>query len=669
MTGALAADLLLAPALEVQSLRVEFGGGDTRVCAVEDASLTVNGGELVAVVGESGSGKSILLQALLGLVRGTPGVVSGQVILRFRNGEEHRPYQDIERYVRRRPGGRVGNEVVVARRWPGLVERRLRPVRGRRVGLVLQSGRAALDPFYTVGHQVAAVVDDDRPAAKAEHWFERLGFEDPKRVMKLYPHELSGGMAQRAMLGVVLAQEPELLLLDEITTGLDVSLQAGVLDLLGRLYQDVGFSGLLVTHDLGVARSLSSRVVIMRRGRVEQEAGTDDLFGRRVALTPYTDQLLQLGWGDVRPHRAPEPEPSANPPLRGTPRVTATLVKKAFGGEGWLSPPRRTVLSDVTMTVEVGQCLALVGESGSGKTTLTRILAGLTRPDGGRVLLNGRTLGTLDGPAARKLRSRRTVLFQNPYTSLNPAMTACAVVAESLVQNYGLSWADAEPEAVRRLGLLGLDHRADRVLRALSGGERRRVGLIAALQAAGDVLVLDEPTAGLDAAHRVGVRRLIESARKHQPHRTILLVSHDIGFVVQTADRVVVLYRGRVVEDAASDEFADPDLRHHPYTQLLWDASRYVGGHQTSRPLAAGHLDPVEPSRSPKSNGTAVLGRAAELEDTGRACGDGCIFRARCPIYCEDAVRWSICAARAPELLGAPARGRIACHGVRDADL
>ena len=654
MTGALAVDLLMGSAVEVAGLRVCFEGDHGLVRAVDDVSLHVAGGEVLAVVGESGCGKSVLLKALLGLLRGGPGVIAGQVKLRFRDGTVCEPYQGVESNLKWSRASNGSERFDVSKRWQAVVERRFRPLRGRRIGLVLQNGRAALDPFYSVGRQLTAVVRGDAPSEHAEHWLTRLGFSEPKRVMKLYPHELSGGMAQRVMLAVVLAQEPEVLLLDEITTGLDVSLQASVLELLARLYQEVGFSAVLVTHDLGVARSLSSRVVIMRRGQIEQAVGTEDLFGHRVPLTPYADRLLKHGTGPIHP-----PLSSSSPDPAAEPFLQAAAVDKTFGGAGWGAPPARRALKGIDLSVDEGECLALVGESGSGKTTLTRVLAGLTRAGCGQVTWGGRTLGELQAVDAAKLRRRRTVLFQNPYTSLNPAMTARSAVAESLHHNLGLRRTEAAEEAGRRLALVGLADRADHRLDAMSGGERRRVGLLSVLQTVGDLLVLDEPTAGLDAEHRVGVRRLIEAARDQQPDRTILLVSHDIGFVLSTADRIVVLYDGRVVEDVAASDFLDASRPHHPYTQLLWDASRYVAGAAVGGALVAGRLDPIE----------AEASTAPRTTQSRSSADDGCVFRARCPLYEADSVRWSICERRTPALISDPARRRIACHGVRDADL
>ncbi|MEM7678702.1 MAG: ATP-binding cassette domain-containing protein, partial [Myxococcota bacterium] len=448
----------------------------------------------------------------------------------------------------------------------------------------------------------------------------------------------------------VLAQEPELLLLDELTTGLDVSLQASVLELLGRLYQEVGFSAVLVTHDLGIARSLSSQVVIMREGRVNQRVGTDDLFDRRVSLSPYARRLLTLKDASDAMSDAPLAVPRASAKRSSAVRLAAERVHKTFVSQA----ADRRALIDINTVVAPGACVALVGESGSGKTTLTRVLTGLTRPSRGCVRWDDRILGDLSVADARAVRRRRTVLFQNPYTSLNPAMTAQAAVAESLVRPGG-RLSSVATEAQRRLAQVGLAARADQPLGQLSGGERRRVGLLCALSTPGDVVVLDEPTAGLDAEHRASVIDLIRTAQKDHP-RTMLLVSHDIGFVLSVSDRVAVLYQGQIVEEAATSDFFRPNVPHHPYTQSLWDASRYVAGADVPSGLVAGHLIAV----------TADFERSA---DGHTQKNTGCPFRNRCPVYKADSDRWSLCESVAPVLHGDPTRRRIACHGVSHGEL
>ncbi|MCA9552569.1 MAG: ABC transporter ATP-binding protein [Myxococcales bacterium] len=619
--------------LEVDGLTTRFEVGGRLVTAVDRVSLTVQPGEIVAIVGESGSGKSVLLQSILGLVRGRPGVVSGSVTLRV--GEQViEPFSGIEQAVRGR---------AAPRRWLATVERRFAGVRGTGVGLVLQNGRAALDPFWTVGRQLMAALTDKGGAKptlqEAYAWLERLGFDHPEVIAAAHPHELSGGMAQRAMLAVVLAREPKLLFLDEITTGLDVSLQASVLKLLRRLHQQVGFSALLITHDLGIARGISQRTVIMRRGRVVQAGDTEALFERRLRLDPYTRELLEQGQVEAMERTDLIEDLHLDAPAARGPLAEADAVVKRFGAG-------MVALDQVSVAIQGGECVALVGESGSGKTTLSRILVGLLKADAGKVAFDGQALAGLGSRGGDAFRRRRTILFQNPYTSLNPEMRAEEVVAEALVLYRDISPQVARDAAEALLEETHLGHRAKQRLALLSGGERRRVGLVRAMQSNADLIVLDEPTAGLDAVHRRDVAQMIWGCRSHKPDRALVIVSHDLGFVSQVADRIVVLYRGTVVEDVSVNDFLNQGTTHHPYTQLLWDASRYVAG--------------VQP------NMTMIPARRSDLSEAPPLApgSAGCLFRNRCPIYLGAEDRWSRCATERPPLVTLSSRRKIACHGV-----
>lgn len=625
------------PVLEVEGMRTVFRAADREIVAVDGVSLSLDRGEIVAIVGESGSGKSVLMQSVLGLVRGEPGVVDGQVTLRIRD-EVIRPFE--------------GRPAKPGSRFRARVEKRFRGVRGTGVGLVLQNGRAALDPFWTVGRQLQAALRQsggDAGEAAVNGWLSRLGFDHPEIVARAHPHELSGGMAQRAMLGVVLARAPEILFLDEITTGLDVSLQASVLKLLRRLHAQVGFSAVLVTHDLGIARGISQRTVIMKGGRVVQAEDTEALFQRRVPLDPYTEELLAQGQVAAMERTDLIEDLHLDAADDRAPLVSAAGVDKRFGGRGlFRKAPDTRALAQASIRIAPGEAIALVGESGSGKTTLSRILVGLLRPDGGQVAFDGQDVFRLDARGAEGFRRRRTLLFQNPYTSLNPEMTAEEVVAEALVL-----YRDISPDVARRgahdlLESLGLGERARARLGGLSGGERRRVGLLRAMQSDADLIVLDEPTAGLDAVHRRDVAQMIWKCRGHRPTRSMVIVSHDLGFVSRVADRIVVLYRGSVVETVGVNDFVNHVTVHHPYTQLLWDASRYVGGVQSEM--------------------TQIPARRADLFDVSPLPlnAGGCLYRARCPIYQAAPDRWSRCERDEPKLVRLSKRVEIACHGVAD---
>jgi ABC-type glutathione transport system ATPase component len=503
-------------ALVVRALRVRFGA----TTAVDGVSLAVARGEILALVGPSGSGKSALVRAVLGLVDGRPGVVAGRVRHRLRDGGE------VVLGPRRRAASR-------------------RLHRGA-AGLVLQSGRAALEPgrrlgdlFREVARRRLPGLDAGARAARVEAALAAVAL--PTRVLEQPSGGLSGGMAQRAMLALADLGEPELLCLDEPTTGLDTALRARVVDLLAAAHARRGFTGLLVTHDPGIARALATRVAHVRAGRVQETAPAATLrpLPRLAAST------------DRRPGAGPVLE------LEG--------VGRRFGAVD--------ALSDVSFEVRAGTIFALVGRSGSGKTTLGRIAVGLERPDAGTVRVAGRPLG---GGRARPGEAR--ILFQNPYASLNPQDTPLGAVAEGIRLHLGLRRRAAREAAARRLLELGLERRQleTRIL-GLSGGERRRVALARALVGAPRLLVLDEPATGLDPDRRASIARLLTEARDAVPERGMLLIAHDLGFVRAVADEVLVLERGRVAERLAPASLDALEGR-APETRRLLEAAARVRG-------------------------------------------------------------------------------------------
>lgn len=577
-------------ALEATNLIAEFAAGGSFRRVLAGISFSLIRGEIVAIVGESGSGKSILLQSILGLARGRPGVVAGQVVVRTRAGEVLRPLEGLESAVVRSFGVDGKTErVKVARGWTAKVEARSAALRGRIVGLALQNGRASLDPFWRIGPQIRDSLrarhhglGTNELRERGEAWLRRMDFQDPRRIADAYPHELSGGEAQRAMLAVVLAREPEILFLDEITTGLDVSLQAKVMDLVQDLHGDLGFSALMITHDLGIARAMSRRTLVMKHGRLVQSAGTQALFEGAVQLDPYAAQLLDASERSPRARKRLEiaPDGAAVPILR----VEAQGVTKSFARSGLLglgrskTEERIRALSDVSLLVHRGECLALVGESGSGKTTLSRILVGLLSADSGGVVHDGREITRLHGRELALFKRNRTILFQNPYTSLNPAMRAEEVMEEALRHFRGMNAGEAREAARSSLEEMGLGGAVGKHLRRLSGGERRRIGLLRAMLSEADLIVLDEPTAGLDAVHRMQVAELIWTCRRKPSQPCIVVVSHDLGFVGNVADRIAVLYKGLKVEEAEVGALSDGCRLQHPYSRELWVASNFVAG-------------------------------------------------------------------------------------------
>ena len=552
--------------IDVRSLRVLFKD----VVALADVSVHVPRGEIVGIVGESGSGKSVLLKSIVGLVDGDPGAVEGDIDLCFADGTRVR--------LDAGPG-------LSARRRRLRQHRLLSDVRGARIGLVLQNGRAALDPFRTVGTQVQHAIRVRQTGLRsasssaerhdeAMSWLERLSFEDPAGVARRFPHELSGGMAQRAMLATVLARKPEVLLLDEVNTGLDATVQAELLQLLERIHATEKFSALFVSHDIGATLRLASRVVVMRRGHVVETTDVPSLRAGHVEHD-YTDQLLRAAVG-AKPPQPPTPADLVSDlASEVTPLVRLEHVGKRFRTRGaWGAQRTAQALYGVSASIPWGQCVAIVGESGSGKTTLARMLVGLTDPSEGTIRF-----------ASLARRLRRRILFQNPYTSLNTQMTPLEAVAE-ILRHEGMEPDDALSRASIRLAEFGLQTRMHHLIKFLSGGERRRVGIVRALASSADLVVLDEPTSNLDAVYRTRVAAELTQLRATHPNRTLVIVSHDLRFVRAVAQRVIVLQRGTVVDDQPVSALDRPDELHAYTRALLWAAKTISGAKLQPEPEA-----------------------------------------------------------------------------------
>ncbi len=504
------------PALEVEGLEVRLG----RTTALSDIDLSVAPGEILAVVGPSGSGKSALARAVLGLLLDRPGHVRGRIAHRFRDGLQ----------VELRPG-----RTEAARLHRG------------RVGLVLQSGKAALEPGRRLGSLFEEVAARRRPGRspaerRAEVVDKLAGLELSERVLQLPVEALSGGMAQRAMLALADLGEPELLVLDEPTTGLDTTAQARLVEQLWSAHERRRFTALLVTHDVGIARALARRVAMLKAGRLEG--------------TPPAETLRPAPVGAL----LPRPAPSSPLP----PALSLASVRKSYHG--------RPAVDGVCLEVPAGGAVALVGASGSGKTSIARLAAGLEQPDSGEVRLGSRSYAGPPPPQAVR------ILFQNPYSSLNPEQIAVHAVAELIQRWHGRSSSAAKEEALHRLLRLGVEpDRATARIGQLSGGQRRRVALARSLVGPTRLLVLDEPSTGLDPGRRSLVEAALADARAEDPDRALLIVSHDLRFVRSVADRVVVIDAGKIVDDVPADALDHPD-RLGPLTRTLLEDARRVRG-------------------------------------------------------------------------------------------
>ncbi|MGN2639349.1 ABC transporter ATP-binding protein [Nocardia takedensis] len=511
------------PALSVESLSVTFATDAGAVHAVRDVSYEVHPGEVLAIVGESGSGKSVSARTAMGLLPGTARV-RGLVAL--------------------------GSQDITA-----MNERQLTALRGGAVSMVFQEPGLALDPLYTVGFQIGealrAHTDLSRRAAKARavELLGSVGLPDPAHRVDYYPHQLSGGQKQRVMIAIAIACEPKVIIADEPTTALDVTVQAEILALLRDLRDRIGSAIVLITHNMGVVADLADRVVVMRDGRVVETAPVDELFARPRA--EYTRTLLASV-----PHlgapRPPAPERATEIASRADDPVLEVrdLVVEFPGPFG---RPRFRAVDGVSLSIAAGETLGLVGESGSGKSTIGRCVAALQRPTSGVVSIRGRDIAGLSQRSLRPLRRRFGFVFQDPASSLNPRMTIGECVAEPLIVHRVGDRAHIRSRVRTLLDDVRLPAGVeDRYPHELSGGQRQRASLARALVLDPDLLVADEPTSALDVSVQAAVLELFVELQR-ECGWACLFISHDLAVVDRLADRIVVLREGAIVEQGDRD--------------------------------------------------------------------------------------------------------------------
>ena len=519
--------------LQVDGLSVAFRG--RRV--VEDVSFALDRGETLALVGESGSGKSLTALSILQLL--PPGAVH--------------------------PAGRIrldGQDVIGAS--PSV----LRGLRGTRAGMVFQEPMTSLNPLHRIGRQVAEAITLHRPVPRTELRGEviaalsQAGFPDAAHRLDAYPHQLSGGQRQRVMIAMALANDPALLIADEPTTALDVTIEAQILDLLAQQKAGRQLALLLITHDLSIVRRYADRVCVMQAGRIVEQGTVATVFA--APAHTYTRRLL-----------AAEPKGQPTPLRPGAPAVLeADNVGVGFAlRRGWWGRHRGEVraVDDVSLMVREGETLGLVGESGSGKTTLGFALLRL-HPAAGRIAFAGQDLARLDRRALRRLRASMQVVFQDPFGSLSPRLTVGDIVAEGLrVHAPGLSRAEREARVAAALEETGLPAGAvAHYPHEFSGGQRQRIAIARAMVLQPRFVVLDEPTSALDMSVQAQIVTLLR--RLQRDHGlAYLFISHDLKVVRALAHRIAVLRAGRIVETGETETlFANP---HSPYTRALMAAA------------------------------------------------------------------------------------------------
>jgi peptide/nickel transport system ATP-binding protein len=667
--------------LEVEGLSVEFGTAQGRLRVVDGVGFSVAPGETVGLVGESGSGKSVSSLAVMGLIPPRAGQVTADA-LRF-----------------------DGRDLLT------LPRAEMRALRGAQLSMIFQEPMTSLNPVFTVGNQIAETVRTHQGGSRQAAWaravemLDRVGIPDAARRARDYPHAFSGGMRQRAMIAMALANDPKLLIADEPTTALDVTIQAQILDLLRALQQETGMAVVLVTHDLGVVAQSCDRVVVMYAGQVVEHAEVGPLFG--APRHPYSEGLLASmpqvaepgrplvvipgqvpnpdAWppgcrfaprcsyatpecdaapvaltaaAGARPDRddaasvrcvradelalagsrwpPPAPEPPAPDAARPAPLLTVTGLRKDFPVRSGF---RRQVVGlvkavdGIDLAVAPGETLGLVGESGSGKSTAARLVLRLIEPTAGEIVLDGRAISGLDARALRDERRDMQIVFQDPYSSLDPRATIAETVGEPLEVHEGLRGRARDARVSELLDQVGLGaHLLRRYPHEFSGGQRQRIAIARALALRPRLLILDEPVSSLDVSTQSQVINLLTELQD-ELGLAYIFIAHDLSVVRHISDRIAVMYLGRIVEEGAAEEIATRPA--HPYTEALLSAIPVPQpGIERARERIVLEGDMPSPLAPPA----------------------GCSFHTRC-VYAMD-----VCREVDPAPFRTPGGGTVACH-------
>ena len=554
--------MLDKPIASINNLRVEFQTKDGPVVGVEDVSFDINAGETVCIVGESGSGKSVSSLSLMRLVEFGGGEIAGGTLLFDR---KHGGEMDLAK----------GDQFM------------MRGVRGNEIGMIFQEPMTALNPVFTVGRQLTEGLklhknlSQSQADARALELLKQVRIPEAERRLKQYPHELSGGMRQRVVIAMALACEPRLLIADEPTTALDVTIQAEILALIDRLKRETGTAVMFITHDMAVVAQLADRVVVMYRGNKVEEGPVEDIFAN--PQHEYTKALLAAvpKLGEMRGKALPEPmkllgqNQNDIASIQGTDEVLLSVknLTTRFDVKGGLL--RRTVaqvhaVEDVSFDLCRGQTLSLVGESGCGKSSAGRSLLRLVEPQSGEIVLDGVNIRALQGEDLRNARQDMQMIFQDPFASLNPQMQLMDQVAEPL-SNFGKR---SKSEIKDRVGMLfDRVHLPRSFLRRypheLSGGQRQRVAIARALALNPKLIIADEAVSALDVSVQAQVLNLMMELQADLG-LSFLFISHDMAVVERVSHRVGVMYLGRIVEIGSRQQvFENPQ---HPYTQALMKA-------------------------------------------------------------------------------------------------
>ena len=562
--------------LRVRDLRVEFNVAEGTVKAVNGVSFRIPEGKTVALVGESGSGKSVVSQSIMRILPKPARITGGEIL--FFDPDMPGNFVDV---VKLEADGKP-----------------MRQIRGGRISMVFQEPMTSLSPLHTVGDQISEALFLHRKLSKAEgreitkDMLRLVGFPDPEKALHTYPFELSGGLRQRAVIAMALVCRPALLIADEPTTALDVTIQAQILKLMNDLQSELGMAILMITHDLGVVANMADEIVVMYRGEVMESGSLEDIF--HDAQHPYLRALLAAvprfdmepgerlvpireikgETGHLLRQKGPWPESdpvAANAPLLEVKHLNKSFTTRKSGVLGSKPGGSIKAVDDVSFAIDRGECLGLVGESGCGKTTTSKIIMQALAADSGEIIFNDRGKLTnileLKGQNLFDFRRKIQFIFQDPFSSLNPRMTVYDIISEPLVI-HEIGDQDERVERVRELmALVGLDFRfLRRYPHSFSGGQRQRIGIARSLALQPELLICDEPVSALDVSIQAQVLNLLRDLQK-ELGLTYLFISHDLAVIDYMADRVAVMCAGKLVETAPREILINNPV--HPYTRAL----------------------------------------------------------------------------------------------------
>ncbi len=525
--------------LSVKDLTVSFHSREGRSVAVENVSFDLEEGEILGIVGESGSGKSVTCYSLLGLIPCPPGKVdSGTAML--------------------------GDQDLLA-----LDTKALRKVRGKRISMIFQDPMTSLNPFMTIGNQIIESISIHERLGKKEarqraiHALEEVGIRDAEERIDSYPHEYSGGMRQRVMIAMALATEPEILIADEPTTALDVTIQAQILELLADIQRKRKLSIIFITHDLAVIHSIANHIVVMEKGHIVERGTPDAIF--KSPQHPYTQKLIS-----AIPTTGKLSDNQSNEHFLLDIKNLHTTFHDTTGPFWNRKKTKVKAVSDISLQIKQGEIVGLVGESGSGKSTLGRSIMRLVESESGEILMENKNLLTLTDHDLKEARRNFQMIFQDPYASLNPRMTVFNTLAEPLLTHKLVEKNKLEEHINILMDEVGLDRRFVRKYpHEFSGGQRQRVAIARALALKPKLVIADEPVSALDVTIQSQVLDLLLRLTK-QYQLTMLFISHDLSVVRYICDRVAVMKAGELVEIADTETLYNSPQ--HEYSQKLLSA-------------------------------------------------------------------------------------------------